>query len=167
MNRAGRLASSVAVIGAIASPAAIVANSYVSAEAHNANPIHVHNAFSKSVILEQFGVTATEIFLGWEFQQSASAIGNQVLHGDSYCYHSAFPGWAITNCEYQAYKNTASYGQEVKADMWGAFYSNFGPAYEMHTYGHVSNAGNAYKFGCDLTFGSLPVLWSNVCSGAW
>lgn len=161
------IASTALAVACVAAPtAALVAPA--TADAHNADPAHKHNAFSKYVMLEQFGVTATEIFLGWEFVQSSSLIGVPAVHGDSYCNHSLFPGWNTTLCEQQAYKNTASYGQEVKADAWGDFYSNFGPAYGMHTYGWVSNYGNSYKHACDLYWGSRPVAWDdNHCYGAW
>jgi hypothetical protein len=150
---------------AAAAPAAVLTGT--AADASHTYPAHKHNAFSKYTILEQFGVTATEVFLGWEYMQDGNAVWAPANHDDSYCYHSGFPGWNTTLCEQQSYKMAPPGIEIVHGDIYGDFYSNFGPAYEMHSYGEATNEWNSgYKYGCDLTFGSLPPLWSNRCSGS-
>jgi|GEM_PF-6269927 len=168
MNRVARGLASVATAGLAAAPTAVLTSSALPAAAHKANPNHLHNAWTKYTIFEQFGVTATETFLGWEYYENYTDVWGQALHGDSYCYHSSFPGWTTRSCTDSVYKFGGNGSPEtLNANIWGDFDSSVGPSYTQYSYGDVSNTDGRYVYGCYLTRGSLPYLWSGKCQGGY
>ena len=58
---------------------------------------HTHTMWTKHTILEQFNVTATEVYTQINFYQNTSAVYSP-FGSDGWCYASAFPGWVINSC---------------------------------------------------------------------
>lgn len=166
--------SSIAAFGVAALPAAGLTAAARPAGAHPA-PQHGHQAFVKYTILEQFGVTATEVRLEWTWSQNEVAVWSPAWIDNidlSYCGHSAFPDWDIRSCAATAYKRESTGDRHyVQATIWGDFDHLTGPSYEMAATAQQNNglsgSSGDYLIECWLSRGSLPPLWSPQCSGEY
>lgn len=87
----------------------------------NANTAESKKGWVKMTILEQFGVTATEVNAHLKFWESDTS--HTVWGGyDPYarCYHSAFPGWTTEDCSSRYYPHGPDY---VWIDVTGEFHN--------------------------------------------
>lgn len=125
------------------------------------NTAESREGWVKMTILEQFGVTATEVnahLKFWEDDESHTVWGGY----DPYarCYHSAFPGWTIEECSSRYFPNGPDY---VWIDVSGEFHNTLNIDYAMY----AKFYGTAYGFSytCDLSEGALPIGWKEHCVG--
>jgi len=116
----------------------------------------VHGS-AKYTILEQFGVTATEIYESAYFSYDSTLA--YPPQGTGYCYNSAFPGWIQEYCEEPSFTavTTAELDQEGGFINWPTQVE-----YGQHTTNFITTAGGAGA-SCYLDFGSIPPIWSFNC----
>jgi hypothetical protein len=145
---------------AVVSASAATSSSTYSASAGPTAYAHTHDGHTQYTILEQFGVTATQIYehFGWKQPKNSGVSSGDFL--DGYCYHSSFPGWNIRDC---TVGSTLAGKGDLSTSMRGDFDNFFGPSYTMTTQGGTKNQGKNVVASCVLTRGSLPVGWSGQC----
>jgi hypothetical protein len=120
------------------------------------------SAWVKGTVLEQFGVTSTEVYQTMTYYTDYAGHVSNPLGGSGYCYNSSFPGWSRKSCYYQLAQNgTFSVGVAVYAHWTNAFCRC-----DYTQYGWVATYYNgAYHYECGLTQGSLPIYWTMQCAG--
>ncbi len=129
---------------------------------HTGTSTHTHYAWAKHTILEQFGVTATEVEARINYYQDPSP--PKVYDGYNpwaQCYHSAFPGWRINSCTSVYYP----YGpDEVWIYTQGEFQNTLNIWYIIKA--EYETVPTLDRFTCTIVSGALPILWSSSCSGS-
>jgi hypothetical protein len=118
-----------------------------------------HRGWAKNTITEQFGVTATEVYVQMDYTRN----GGSVYNGRSPAqrdYHSHIPCWVTTNLSY----------------TW----SPYGPTYiDIYRKTHFHNSCTAIDytitakfyanpdphFRCTMPQGSIPGIWRMNCAG--
>lgn len=129
----------------------------VPAGAHQSTTYHYHRGWVKHTVLEQFGVTSTEIYVRGQFvQQSNYVSGMNFL--DGYCYHSVFP-WSVPQCYYYITHGSPSY---ERIDIVGEFHHFPNIDYQQHAY-FRANGNYTYSKNCYFDHGALPVYWRSEC----
>lgn len=136
------------------------------------NPMHAaaahrHRGWAKSTVLEQFGVTATEVYAEMRYWQDR----NKVYGGfgrDGWCYTSAWPGWRINACYYSEWNPTGP--SEVRVAVIGDFENNSSPPFPdyAHRARFIAVHPDFWAAQCHVTRGVLPSLlrqWKLVCAG--
>ena len=113
----------------------------------------------KHTILEQFDVTATEVYAHLYYWQNDDSVwGGHDPY--AYCYHSAFPGWTIEDC-FSVY---FPYGPDyVWIEVTGEFHHTLNIDYTQYAQWYGTPYG--YSYTCDLTEGALPIFWEERCVG--
>lgn len=138
------------------SPKRVVGNKGpgVSAPAQYIGSLHKHYMWTKSTVLEQFGVTATEVYVIDRFWQEEEDVF--APHGlDGWCYASAFPTWTVNDC-YGDATDGDPYYQEVEG--FGDYSHSLGVEYVQRAEHYYTSSGESWQ--CNLTEGALPILWS-------
>lgn len=120
---------------------------------------HQHEQWAKHTVLEQFGVTATEVYIRMQYYQNTTDVWG-ARYDDGYCYHSAFPGWTINSCTY--WLTSTSTHQQI--DITGTFHNSLGIDYKQHAWTQAWD-DNSQVRRCYFDWGSLPPLWSTDCQG--
>lgn len=116
----------------------------------------------KYTILEQFGVTATEVYFDSLFWEKGDYVRKQT-EPEGYCYASAFPVWTIRRCSGQYDPDGP---RSIYAWGEGDFDHTTGPSYTQRArYDFVPANTPEFQWSCRLTRGSLPFLWSEDCYG--
>jgi hypothetical protein len=129
------------------------------ADAHLA-AFHRHHGWVKYTMLEQNGVTSTEIYIRQNYSQNNSAVWDN-SYANGYCYHSGFPGWKTIKCQYW---KSNSYPYWVRIDVRGEFHHSVGHDYQQRAY-NQANRNNSFVYGCYLEHGTVPWNWSGRCDG--
>lgn len=117
----------------------------------------------KYTVLEQFGITSSEVFTSISYHQDLSSRDlDQAKSAVEYCYDSPFPGWHTVSCR----KDLTGGGPDiVSIDIWGEFdMPGPGPYFEQHAqYKAWRGSPEPYEVTCELTKGSLPQTWETEC----
>lgn len=132
----------------------------VGAEAHVAS-FHTHAGWTKNTVLEQFGITASELYIAEAYDQDTTV--QRPTYANGYCYGSAFPiRWVILGCVGAPYYAPGSWsGVEAHATF---YHVPTNVAYDLRAAnGGYQNGGGWY--GCGMPAGALPPFWSNQCAG--
>lgn len=121
-----------------------------------------HADWAKMPVFEQFGVTATEVYIHQGFYGvDETSVSNQYEISDSYCYNSSFPGWSLKGCGYSL-NGGAPYTQAINiSGHWtnafcGCDYTQYADAYARWY--------DWSDYDCGISQGSLPSVWSFQCS---
>lgn len=121
---------------------------------------HQHEQWVKYTILEQFGVTATEVYIRMQYYQN-STYTYSARYDYGRCYHSSFPGWTTKKCTYWLTHASSYEG----IDIQGWFHNSCcNIDYQQHAWTRAYNDDSAVR-KCYLDFGALPYLWSGQCAG--
>ena len=125
----------------------------------------------KNTILEQFGITATEVYQSISFTGDTEP--NRVENGypsGGYCYTSAFPGWYIESCDITDYYGTGPSVVWVQAEAEFRNVQCLSSCAETAHYTQMAhwfdNVNSGWGYVCTLPDGSLPVFWEMDCDGA-
>lgn len=132
------------------------------ADAHSVGYTHGHTGYVQYTILEQFGVTATQLRQDYGYSQYWSGMWG-VYDAGGNCYHSAFPTWTTNWCA-NAFDMFGGASNGPRAMISGDFDHTTGPSYTMYAEGWASASGPGGAY-CRLDRGSLPPLWSGHCYG--
>lgn len=133
----------------------------------HAGPAHRHTGWAKSTVLEQFGVTATEVYAEMRYWQDRTKVYNG-FGPNGWCYHSAWPGWRINGCYYSEWNPNGP--SEVRVAVIGDFTNNLSPPFPdyAHRARFVAVHPDFWANQCHVTRGVLPSLvrqWKLVCAG--
>lgn len=123
-----------------------------------AGSFHIHDAWVKHIVFEQFGLTATETRVQMGYYQTQSAVGGNFFRS-GYCYNSSFFGWSIPQCYYYL---TNIKPTRVIIDIVGEFH-NGSIDYQQHSFVKALS-DNRIERNCYFDHGSLPFYWSSTCS---
>lgn len=132
----------------------------------------------KGVVLEQFGVTATERYTELRWLECGSPGNHSVQQphaSDGYCYHSGFPGWAPPE------RCTSSFYDQSPGLIWKEAFGRFEwyspdcpygvcePTVEYTQYVAFDTGPilppSYFQKDCTLRNGSLPYFWDLRCYG--
>lgn len=120
----------------------------------------------KYTILEQFGVTATELYHQQYFFRKANCDCRVWARTPptGYYYHSSFPGWAATPCP-----GGCEYSPSGPSRIWvdgDAHFQNAlppRPNYTQYARWDAYASGTPFTYDCRLTQGSVPPSWDEHC----
>ena len=132
------------------------------AEAHSVGYTHSHSGYVQYTILEQFGVTATQLRQDYGYSQYWSGMWGVYDAGGS-CYHSAFPTWTLNYCA-NAFDMLGGVDGDPRAMIEGDYDHSTGVSYTMYAEGWADWQGPGWNY-CRLNRGSLPPFWSGDCYG--
>ncbi len=118
-----------------------------------------HTGWVKYTILEQFDVTATEVYARLTYTKYHGSVGDG-RSPYAYCDHSDFPGWTIESCTSSYYPHGPD---EVWIDVTGEFNHTLNIEYTQ--YAKWWATPSEHEFRCELTEGSLPIFWRESCAG--
>lgn len=123
---------------------------------------HSHSGWAQHTILEQFGVTASQVKITIGYTQGYTSVSSPWFISGN-CYHSSYPGWTTHFCYYGL---TDSSPSNVYGDIWSHM-SNTWSLQADYTIRAVFRAGsdNSYSYSCYFDQGSLPPAWDSRCYG--
>jgi len=127
-------------------------------------PRHRHDGWAKSTVFEQFGVTATEVYSFLTYYQATTPrryVDEGYNYENSYCYHSAFPGWSTDRCIFAVLDLTGPDDVAVKVD---ARFSHLVATYSQSSRFRAVKSGD-WNYSCTIYDGTLPPFWDHECKG--
>jgi hypothetical protein len=150
-----RFARTVIILAA----AAFLALPATPVPAYQSGTYHYHRGWVRHTVLEQFGITTTEVYVRGQYVQQTNRVQNMAF-SNGYCYHSAFP-WSVPRCYYYITHAAPSY---ERIDIVGEFHHFPNIDYQQHAY-FRANSNDSWTKNCYFDHGALPILWRSECVG--